>query len=439
MSKLEKNDENKELLVKEYKDMFLILHRIFGGVMLKEDLKEICMRYSYFNCETTYYDTINKLAKMDLLETTHIPGSDVDIIKIKKFAAEYIEGKRFRGVSVTKSRVMESSMKFTLIMHSKEIRRYNGLTLNQFYTLLLNRTTFWTKEKSPVSINNWVNSSYVMTELGKEAITRSIESESSRNSNINKNKEDGEIESKSSKSNSSNLDYTQKISFSNIRNRGGFLNALNEKPNVVRINKLIISEEAPGFDTLGKFVFDSIYLASEHLDHIQALIITLDFDDDKSLISSFNSCFERSKDERGIIKENKNLIEMINTCSKKNMNIAFKPYSESVNQEKRLIELKYKLRFGTSNNIQDREIAVYIKFSNLRTYNKVYALDKSEAMVAEKKSMKEERKKERKNKDAVVTKLLKLEKSGCLDKLEMLVTDLSKNEVEKLIKFVKNL
>lgn len=431
---MEKTKDNKELLIKKYKDMFLVLYRIFGGVLPNSDLKELCLKYRYFNCESTYYNTINLLESMDLIEKTFLAGSEVEILKVKQFAVNFIEGKRVKGVKVTKDRVIESCLKYSAIYKTKGMKINEELTLNDFYNCVMKETSFWSKEKSPVAINEWISSVYTLSEAGKDAVERGKAFEDKRNSNIKKDSSNSNVTTVAGK-----IDYTQKIDFSNLRNRGGFFNNLYYTPNVLRINTLVTTEEAPDFKNLGSYIYDTIYLASEHLEDINALVIVFNFADKKQLETSFNSCFEFSRDNRGIVRERRNLIDRINSCSRSNVSCAFKPYSETIQKENYFVTLKYKLRFGKIDNILDRHMDVYILFLDMDVYNKLYGAEKAEAMIAESKSRAEDRKLERKKKDAVVTKLVKLEKKGSLDKLETLVADLSQKDIDKLINFVKSL
>lgn len=432
---IEKTKDNKELLIKKNKDIFLVLYRIFAGVLPNSDLKELCLKYKYFNCESTYYNTINLLESADLLEKTFLPGSEVEILKVRQFAVNFIEGKRVRGVKVTKDRVVESCLKYSAIDKTKGMNTNEELTLNDFYNRVMKETSFWSKEKSPVAINEWIISSvYTLSEAGKDAVERGKTFEDKRNSNLKKDAPSSNIATVKDK-----VDYTQKIDFSKLRNRGGFFNNLYYTPNVMRINTLVATEEAPDFKNLGSYIYDTIYLASEHLEDINALVMVFNFADKKQLETSFNSCFEFSRDNRGIVRERRNLIDRINSCSRSNVSCAFKPYGETIQKENYLVTLKYKLRFGKIDNILDRHMDVYILFLDMDVYNKLYGVEKAAAMIAERKSRDEEVRLQRKEKDSVVTKLLKLEKKGSLDKLEALVADLSQNDIDKLINFVKSL
>lgn len=431
---IEKTKDNKELLIKKNKDIFLVLYRIFGGVLPNNDLKALCLKYRYFNCESTYYNTINLLESMDLLEKTFLPGSEVEILKVKQFAVNFIEGKRVKGVKVTKDRVIESCLKYSAIDKTKGMKINEELTLNDFYNRVMKETSFWSKEKSPVAINEWISSVYTFSEVGKDAVERGKAFEDKRNSNIKKDGSNFNVTTVAGK-----IDYTQKIDFSKLRNRGGFFNNLYYTPNVLRINTLVTTEEAVDFKNLGSYIYDTIYLASEHLEDINALVIIFNFADKKQLETSFNSCFEFSRDNRGIVRERRNLIDRINSCSRSNVSCAFKPYSETIQKENYFVTLKYKLRFGKMDNILDRHMDVYILFLDMDVYNKLYGVEKAAAMIAERKSRDEEARLQRREKDSVVTKLLKLEKKGSLDKLETLVADLSQKDIDKLINFIKSL
>lgn len=449
MNKITKED--KELKLKEYKDMFLVLYRIFGGIITKKHFKELCLKYNYFTNEDSFNKTIAQLEDYDLIEVGYIAGSELQILRIKQFAVDYLEGKRARGIKLTTDKVIESYMKYSIISKNKALNNIKDIRLNEFYNIIIKNTTFWSKEKSPVSINEWLENKYTFTQEGYDAKERGTNFEKNRNKNLNSNDADESVSEKKALTaldymeikTDKKTEYTQSIDFSKIRNRGGFINDLpslsHPKPDTLRIETLVTSKEAPDFKNLGAYIYDSIYLASQQLDNIKHLYINLSFIDAKQIDVSFNSCFEYGRDERGILRDKRNVIDKINNYSKSKMSISFKPFKQALDREKYSAVLGYKLRFGNEDVIKDREIFVYLTFKHRDVYKELYGAEKAEAMIAISKSRAEERKEERKNKDRVINTIIKLDKNGNLDKIEKLVTELNNSEIDKLIKFVKSM
>lgn len=448
MSKVTK--EMKELKVKEYKDMFLVLYKIFGGVLPRKYLKELCLRYNYFANEDSFNSTIALLDDYDLIETTYIAGSELKMLKIKQFAVDQLEGKRSRGVKFSTDKVLESYMKYRIITKNTALNSLGAIRLEEFYNIVNKNTTFWAKEKSPVSINNWLDDKYTLTQEGKDAVERGLVFERNRNKNL---KSNDEVEVSNEKvitaldymelKKDKKAEYTENMDFSKIRNRSGFINDLSslmkEKSDILRIETLITSQEAPDFNSLGKYVYDCIYLASQHLDGIEHLYINLNFVDVVQMNNSFNSCFEFRRDEKGITRDDRNILDKMNNYSKSKMSTAFKPFNQAMDKDKYKGVFAYKLRFGVEDKIKDRNIYVHLTFRDFNVYKELYGAEKAEAMVAVSKSRAEERREERKYKDSVVNRIVKLDKDGNLYKLERLVKELNEHEITKLIKFVKEM
>ena len=443
--------EIKEYKVKNYKTMFLVVYKIFGGIILKRHLRDLCLKYKYFSSEDVFNKVIASLEDLQLIETTFIPGSEAKILKLKQFAVDQIEGKRTRAVPFSTERVYESFIKYRLISTSKILNSQKDSRLEDFYDTILKHTTFWSKEKSPVLINTWIDGKYTLTEEGKEAVDRGIEFEEKRSKNFKQNK-DKNVEEQEKKpvtaldfmelNKNKKKEYTTSVDFSKIRNRGGFINDLpsliQKRHDYLNIDAIITSQDAPDFKSIATYIFDCIYVSSQQLENINHLYINFRFLDIQQLNFSFNSCFEYGRDEKGIIKDNRNVLDRINTYSKSKLNTPFKPFKQGLNREKYSAELAYKLRFGSEYKIEDREIVVHLSFTHVNLYRDLYGAEKADAMIAVSKSRAEERREERKEKDATVTYLTKLHKNGSLDKLVKLATELSDREIDKLIKLIKD-
>lgn len=420
-------EEVKRLKIKKYKTLFLLIYKVFEGIIVEKHLKNICLMYRYFS-ESFFDIVIKELESLELIDIKYIAGSECGIVKLKQFVVDEIEGKKSKGISFSSDKAIMSSFKYYYIINNINLKNVsNNYDLDYLYNKLIKNTTFWNREKSPAELYNWVNNHYKLTEIGRDSLKNAKEYENKRKNNLKQNKEKAKnnLEQDKNKVSTSSVSiingYMAKMNFSSLRNRRGFLNTLNtDRKDVVEINTFVTIEESPEFHTIASLVYDSIFLSTQQLENINFIYINLYFRDFTHMEKSFNSCFEYGKDERGIIKDNRNLVDKINKNSKKNMQTSLKPIQQELNRDKHNIGLKYNIDFASnldSTYDKNRKITVYVKFHHYELYKDLYGEDKAEAMVQISKTKSEKKREEKKDREDAIKFVTKIYKEGNQDVL----------------------
>lgn len=433
-------EEVKKMKIKKYKILFLLIYRIFGGIIVTKHLKDICVRYKYFS--KSFFDTvISELEEIDLIDIEYIAGSECGIVKLKQFVVDEIEGKKSKGVSFSDDKVVMSSFKYYYIINNVNLKNVsNNYNLDFLYNKLINDTTFWNKEKSPLGLYKWIGNHYKLSDLGRNSLVNAKTYENKRSKNLKQNQDDEEKEPTATNLNLNG--YMEKMNFSSLRNRRAFLTTLNtSKKDVIEVNTFITIEESPEFHTISSLAYDSIFLSTNQLEDINSIYINLYFRDFKHMEKSFNSCFEYGKDERGIIKDNRNLVDKIHKLSKKNMQTALKPVQQELNRDKYSIGLKYEVDFASTLDIpfdKNRKITVFVKFHHYELYKDLYGEEKAEAMVRISKTKTEKKRAEKKEREEAIKFITKIYQEGNQEAL-LELSRLGVKRVQKLKTLIDSL
>lgn len=423
-------EEVKKLKIKKYKTLFLLIYKVFEGVIVEKHLKDICIKYNYLT--GSFFDTvIEELESLKLIDTEYIAWSECGVIKLKQFVVDEIEGKKVKGVKFSEDKTIMSSFKYYYIINNVNLKNTSGnYNLDYLYNKLINDTTFWNKEKSPRELYGWVNSCYRLTELGRDSLKNVEEYENKRKDNLKQNKteennnsnqsnEKKKKEKKNSKKNKK--DYMIKTNFSSLRNRRGVLSVLNtDRRDVVEVNNFVTTEESPEFHAIASFVYDSIFLSTNQLEDINYIYVNMYFRDFAHMEKSFDSCFVYGKDDRGIIKDERNLVHKINKLSKKNMNTSLKPIKQELDRDKYSIALIYDVDYASTPDLsfdKNRKVTVFIKFHHYELYKDLYGEDKAKAMVQISKTRTEKKREEKKEREEAIKFVTKIYKEGNQDVL----------------------
>lgn len=444
-------EEVKKMKIKKYKTLFLLIYKVFEGVIVVKHLKKVCEIYGYLS--GSFFDTVmEELEDISLIDIKYISGSECGIIKLKQFVVDELEGKKSKGISFSDDKVVMSSFKYYYIINNVSLKNTSGnYNLDYIYNKLINNTTFWNKEKSPTELYRWINSNYRLSDLGRESLNNAEIYESNRSKNLKQNqdeyqentqKDSQDKEQKNKSLNKIKNDYMNKMNFSSLRNRRAFLNTLNsDRKDIIKTNVFITTEESPEFHTIASLIYDFIFLSTQQLDDINFIGINLYFRDLTHLEKTFNSCFEYGKDERGIIKDNRNLLDKINKLSKKYMQTSLKPVQQKLDRDKYSIELKYDIDFAPTSDVsydKNRKITVLIKFNNYELYKDLYGEDKADAMVQISKTKTEKKREEKKEREEAIKFVTKIYKAGNQDTLIEL-SKLGMKRVKKLKDLIDNL
>lgn len=427
-SKIE--EEVKKLKIKKYKTLFLLIYKIFEGVIVEKHLKDICLRYKYLS-EGFYNTFIEELESLKLIDIEYISGSECGIVKLKQFVINEIEGKKAKGIKFSEDKTIMSSFKYYYIINNVNLKNTSGnYDLDYLYNKLINDTTFWNKEKSPRELYSWVNSHYRLTKIGRDSLKIAEEYENKRKNNLKQNESEENTNSNQNsekkKKGKNNLkenkkDYMIKTNFSGLRNRRGFLDTLNtDRRDVVEVNNFVTTEESPEFHAIASFVYDSIFLSTNQLEDINFIYVNMYFRDFAHMEKSFDSCFVYGKDDRGIIKDERNLVHKINKLSKKNMNTSLKPVKQELDRDKYSIALMYDVDYASTPDLsfdKNRKVTVFIKFHHYELYKDLYGEDKAKAMVQISKTRTEKKRAEKKEREEAIKFVTKIYKEGNQDVL----------------------
>lgn len=451
------NKQVKKVKTKKYKTLLNLIYRVFGGVIVKNHLEEICVRYKKYTSDM--FDVVmEELEDISLIKYDYVEGSECSIIVLKQFVVNELEGKECKGITFSEEKVIMSCLKYYYILNSHHLNNVGGdMNLDSLYDKIMTQTSFWNKENSSVELYKWILDSkiYGVKENFEEFLKLAEVEESTRNERIKeinkerlernkeKNKEDNEEEDKEDnkkkkkkKKKSNEKDYTDKVNFGSLRNRDTFICTFGNNKKFLELNTFVITEDSPDFKIISKLVFDSIYLSTNHLETVRYLNFNLYFRDFNHMKASFNSCFNYNIDERKIITDKRVLVDKMAELSRKYIQTSFKPFYQNLDRDNYSIILKYKYDYAMSyvagDSIrEDKEIVININFNHFDLYKDLYGEEKAEAMKEISKVKTEKKRAEKADREEAIKFVTKIYKDGNMDTL-LELSKLSKNKIEKL-------
>lgn len=473
-------EEDKIAVCKKYKDVIKIIYEIFDGQIFRKDLEKLCVKYHY--CSESGFDRMMKiLYHYSILKTVNIPTTEFDIVTLMNFAIQRIEKKKkVKSITVNETKLLTSQYKFYYINthpYYNSEKNKQGLSLFVLRQTLFKHSNFHIKENNPVLTNDWIEKTFcvnkdAMDELKskskefedirnskfEEGREESIKRKKELNDNVVKNEMDDEdifeskIEEKTKdaedaicptaksikkKSKEEKL-FEEKVKFSSIRSKNGFIDMSNLKSN--NINN---SVEFVFFNTTFDFrdyynrakdIVEIFYLYTEYLNDVEHININLYFRDAEQRNKSFKNCFEFAKDIRGKVLDERQLFYSIKKICKSKLQ--YTPYIKDVKLDTKhgVVVFKYSKDIG---NDETRDIVFKISFKAFNIYHDFYDEDKATIMIKKKEEEKAEKRAKKKELDDTVKELSKIRTSKGLDNLDLLC-DLSKDELIGLIDLIKN-
>lgn len=448
------NKEVKKVKIKKYKTLLNLIYRVFGGIIVKKHLEDICVKYKKYTTDM-FNVVMDELEEISLIEYKYIEGSECSIVKLKQFVIDELEEKKSKGISYSEGKVTMSCFKYYYILNSPNLNNIGGdMNLDSLYNKLMTQTNFWNKENSSSELYKWIlsNKIYGVTDTFNNFLKVAEAEESTRNERmkeINKERldrnkennketnEESKNDNKKKKSKKSNKkDYTDKVNFGSLRNRDAFICTFDNNKKILELNTFVIMEDSPDFNSISKLIFDSIYLSTNHLETVRHLNFNLYFRDFSHMKSSFNSCFIYDIDERKIVTDKRVLVDKMAELSRKYIQTSFKPFYQNLDRDNYSIILKYKYDYAMSyvdgDNIrEDKEIIVNINFNHFDLYKDLYGEEKAEAMKEISKVKTEKKRAEKADREEAIKFITKISKEGNMDTL-LELSRLSKNRIEKL-------